>query len=734
MSMSSLRWAFGVQIQTNLASPDACLAAPHSPMLMHTVRGVPAVRGQAVRASAVAAARTDMAALTVCEADFCCSQCGVNCYDPITVTTTEALQDAGTCAPRVVVRRHYNTVVRRVPVNHYVKVQMPRPAPIVHTVHVVKPNAHYECFNGGDYDHEMWSSAHKRWCCYKYKEGCPKQVVDRNIYHHVTKIQKVHVPVPVQEPRGPPIIHNIPQVYHVPSPPKYVHVPVPGPKINKIVTINKDVPYPVKEPPQVITVKKPYTVKVLGHRHYVDVPVPSPPHIVNKYKYHYVTVHDYNCDSHFDKWYYTWSGAKKQWCCAHQHLGCPGSWHHHHVVTITGVQHLKHYDCHAGLSNWYHGWSHVKKSWCCDHHQLGCPGMAHGQWHAHTVVHTIMGHHAGHGGYDCDAGYSNWEHGWSYHKKTYCCEHEHRGCQPYHCHHHEEEHDTWSDEKRDYCCGHFQIACAATTLSPLGCDAPCTLHGDTSTCKQRIDWTMEHTFDSKENACNLAYSAVQVECDVCRACSIQEAGCGDQGPGSDPYDCNAALGNWCRAWSPEKKVWCCQNEQKGCQNPDTPPDCDAGAGMVWKKVFISNHWTWQAVSAVGGSVVSKPYDCHAGLRNWGTGWSAPKKSWCCSHEQVGCPGYHYAGAGGGGKTVVTTHTVVSGGGGGSFGGAYSFHGHPPSAAGSGMMWHWSSSGGSGHWVQVHTHGNLPFDCFAGITAGWSGGKKHYCCLHFDKGC
>ncbi|CAE7938526.1 unnamed protein product [Symbiodinium sp. KB8] len=327
---------------------DACLAAPHSPTLMNTVRGVPTVRGQA--------------------ADFCCSQCGVNCYDPI--TTTEA--------PRVVVRRHYNTVVRRVPVNHYVKVQMPRPAPIIHTVHVVATAL-----------------------------GCPKQVVDRNIYHHVTKIQKLHVPVPVQEPRGPPIIHNIPQVYHVPSPPKYVHVPVPGPKVHK-VTINKDVPYPVK----VITVKKPYTVKVPGHRHYVDVPVPSPPHIVNKYKYHYVTVHDYNCDSHFDKWYYAWSGAKKQWCCAHQHLGCPGSWHHHHVVTITGVHHLKHYDCHAGLSNWYHGWSHVKKSWCCDHHQLGCPGMAHGQWHAHTVVHTIMGHHAGHGGYDCDAGYSNWEHGW----------------------------------------------------------------------------------------------------------------------------------------------------------------------------------------------------------------------------------------------------------------------------------------------------------------------------------
>ena len=100
----------------------------------------------------------------------------------------------------------------------------------------------------------------------------------------------------------------------------------------------------------------------------------------------------------------------------------------------------------------------------------------------------------------------------SYHKKTYCCEHEHKGCQPYHCHHHEDPSclgcsmlldmlcgmsrpvvkrnttrgrmtsvgapDLWGQARRerllfagDYCCGHFQIACAATTLSPLGCDA-----------------------------------------------------------------------------------------------------------------------------------------------------------------------------------------------------------------------------------------------------------------------
>ena len=40
------------------------------------------------------------------------------------------------------------------------------------------------------------------------------------------------------------------------------------------------------------------------------------------------------------------------------------------------------------------------------------------------------------------------------------------------------------------------------------------------------------------------------------------AGCGVQGPGKEAFDCNAALGNWCRAWSPSKKVWCCNNQQR----------------------------------------------------------------------------------------------------------------------------------------------------------------------------
>ncbi|CAE7318184.1 unnamed protein product [Symbiodinium sp. CCMP2592] len=172
-------------------------------MLMNSVRGVPAVRSHS--------------------ADFCCSQCGVNCYDPVVVTTTEALQDAGhlcreqhcgSCdaeAPRVVVRRHYNTVVRTAQLCWLQQNLKKKPgAPVfvrtrrspameervlavslsailalareicfsvptlagllIYVPLHQKPNAHHECFDGGDYDHEMWSGAHKRWCCYKYKE------------------------------------------------------------------------------------------------------------------------------------------------------------------------------------------------------------------------------------------------------------------------------------------------------------------------------------------------------------------------------------------------------------------------------------------------------------------------------------------------------------------------------------------------------------------------------------
>jgi hypothetical protein len=42
-----------------------------------------------------------------------------------------------------------------------------------------------------------------------------------------------------------------------------------------------------------------------------------------------------------------------------------------------------------------------------------------------------------------------------------------------------------------------------------------------------------------------------------------------------------------------------------------------------------------------------------GLSNWEAGWSGDKKGWCCSHQQIGCPGYKYHGANAQKHVVVT---------------------------------------------------------------------------------
>eukprot|EP00913_Durusdinium_trenchii_P001160 g1067.t1 len=156
------------------------------------------------------------------------------------------------------------SVARKVPVNHYVHVKMPEQPPIVHTVKVMTPAKTYSCDGLGEHPDPSWSDKHVRWCCYKYGSFCPKTVVDKNIYHTVVKTQPVRVPVPEPMPTHAPIVKTIHHTYHVPSPPQYVHVPVPGPTVVKPVVVPESVPVPVPQPPQVINVKKPYTVHVPG--------------------------------------------------------------------------------------------------------------------------------------------------------------------------------------------------------------------------------------------------------------------------------------------------------------------------------------------------------------------------------------------------------------------------------------------------------------------------------------
>lgn len=78
---------------------------------------------------------------------------------------------------------------------------------------------------------------------------------------------------------------------------------------------------------------------------------------------------------------------------------------------------LKAYNCHSGYSNWYFGWSVHKKNWCCGHAGLGCPGTWQGSYHFNAHMVHGVGH--AHGRiYDCGAGFSNWMQGWSDSKKV----------------------------------------------------------------------------------------------------------------------------------------------------------------------------------------------------------------------------------------------------------------------------------------------------------------------------
>jgi len=654
--------------------------------------------------------------------------------------------------PKEVIIRHH--VIHRNKVVH-VSVPVPEPPHVVYDK-VYAPHASYECINAETAEGKLWSAKHKAWCCWKMNVACKKHVVVQDKYIHVTKNHAVPVP----------------HYYKVEIPPKvpepiYKKVPVPS---APLAPIKKMVPFhvPGKRPPPVVhykyqAVEKPYDVPhTVYHKKEVKVPVivkryvkdevPEAPEVITKTEHEFVPEKGYDCVEGFHNWQDLWNEDKRKFCCWKRGRGCPQT----HYATKTEVktrvkyvdvpvpsppkiierthkEHLTSFNCNEGYSNWYHGWSPLKKKFCCAHEDRGCPGAEHGHgwWELHmkAQAHAAAGGHAKGKIYDCHAGFSNWLQGWSDSKKQWCCSNEQKGCAEHHCF--TGDMNDWAQDKKDWCCSNYQRGCAHTTLSPLGCDAVCTLHSESSTCHDRIHWVKDHVFGSRDNNCALAYSKVQVDCDVCRACTIEAMGCQVGGGGAKPaFDCNAALGNFARAWSPPKKQWCCSKQGKGCEG-NSPPAVDPGFGMQWKHMQVSGIWTWVAVHAGGGAVVpnQKPYDCGAGRANWQLGWSDAKKGWCCANEHINC------GAGG-----AAAGGAAAGAAGGAAGGSWSVshsytvhgHGHPPSAAAAGMMWQWQSN----HWVQVHM-GHEAFACHAGLNnwkIGWSSAKKDWCCEKEGLGC
>jgi hypothetical protein len=84
-----------------------------------------------------------------------------------------------------------------------------------------------------------------------------------------------------------------------------------------------------------------------------------------------------------------------------------------HNAPHRGATSTKPFDCQAGYTHWERGWSKFKKAWCCENEKRGCESKDKQTWQA----------------YDCDAGLPNWKHGWSGSKKQWCCKREQKGCE-----------------------------------------------------------------------------------------------------------------------------------------------------------------------------------------------------------------------------------------------------------------------------------------------------------------
>merc|ERR1712060_767756 len=87
-----------------------------------------------------------------------------------------------------------------------------------------------------------------------------------------------------------------------------------------------------------------------------------------------------------------------------------------------------------------------------------------------------------------------------------------------------------------------------------------------------------------------------------------------------PFDCDAGFPLWRTGWSKQKKKWCCDHKNRGCEGD--PYDCSDGFDnrvMGWSVHKMVWCCRYKKLGCVAGT--SGPYDCNHGYANWFWGWS-----------------------------------------------------------------------------------------------------------------
>jgi cell division protein FtsB len=289
---------------------------------------------------------------------------------------------------------------------------------------------------------------------------------------------------------------------------------------------------------------------------------------------------EFDCDAGFANWKAGWSPAKKEYCCAKVQKGCPEDEKKQDAKealdaeekkngTFNSTGAAKPFDCDAGLSNWEKGWSDAKKEWCCQAESKGCP-------------------------FDCEAGVDNWENGWSPDKKEFCCEHADVACK-FDCAAGFPNWELgWSEEKKEWCCTNKQTE---TCPGDFQCDSPDAANAEAAWTKEKKEWC-----------------CMNKDTPTCK------------------YDCKAGIENWEQGWSEDKKDWCCANK--------STPTCDG----MYQCDYNLDKWQTDWVQEKKDFCCSRhgtdtcKYDCDAGHDNRELGWSEDKKEWCCKWKGTdSCP-------------------------------------------------------------------------------------------------
>lgn len=261
------------------------------------------------------------------------------------------------------------------------------------------------------------------------------------------------------------------------------------------------------------------------------------------------------------------------------------------------------FDCRAGVTTWESGWSEAKKRWCCGKHGIGCLPVADElRKPSSTEAHVAR-----------DLG------GSTTHPPSTTAAFMHA---PHDCTR-PDDLERWPTSKKEWCCKAKQVGCA-----PFDCEDGVVVQSEAGV--EIAQWSTE-----KRTWC----------------CSRKEVGCiAAAASAADEqavviYACHAGLTHWETGWSDAKKQWCCENEELGCirevaeahhcsLEPTSSPW--SSKQRQWCCKHKSLGCTSVSIDAAAPSTETVSYDCDAGFDNYRAGWSVAKKLSCCKQAGRAC--------------------------------------------------------------------------------------------------